>query len=119
MDGPSFWKQLIKELQITVDNLPLIGLTGTVSSVGSAAEEGYQIAVSRPTVFPAMTYTNVFYKPGGPIVRLHPLDESSSNLIFGIADDKVSLWSGASAMTPEKAAEFIVEPMAVRLKQQR
>jgi len=116
-EGPVFWKQLIKELQITVDSLPHIGLKGTVSDIGSEIEEGYQVSVVRSTLYPDSRYINLFYKPGSNMVRMHPQEGGSGNLVFGMVDeDQLRLWYEARPMTPEKAAAAIVEPIAMRLK---
>ena len=118
-EGPELWKQLIKELQINVDSLTQIGLSGSLSDNSHPSDDSYRVTVRRMTTFPSETFTDLFYKPGDPMVRVCFMDGRSTKLTFGTLNgDKMVLW-WEGPVNLEKAARFIVEPMARSLIGQR
>jgi hypothetical protein len=119
-DGPLFWKGLLKELQLTVDGLPKIGVHGELKGINSQEGEAYRISVTLKSALAAQAYTDLFY--GGAdskSIFCRPSDEDSFgfNLQFCVYMDRLMVQNEAAdrPMLPERAARFIVEPIVQRL----
>ena len=118
LEGPDFWKQLIKDLHIAVESLSILDLSGTVSSVGNAYEEAFEVVVRKDGPFPAQLHTVLFYKPQDSIIRVHVSNGRNSKLSFVCDASKIALYCD-HPRNPEGAAEYIVQPMAQLLTTQK
>jgi hypothetical protein len=120
-DGPTFWKQLLKELKIAVNGLALIELRGSLANIETALpndEEAWHIAISVSALLPKQTYTNVLYKPGGPYIRCHTQDGESVNLRLCLYEGAVRVLAadGRTPMDAELCAQAIVQPMVAKVR---
>jgi hypothetical protein len=116
--GPAFWRELLKELQITVDSLPAINLRATMSTI-SAKPEAVQVQITRESVFPMQLYINLFYdSPGAAVIRCVPQDENAYTLQFGVtgSDTLVLHGVGHGPMSPAEAAAAIIQPIVSRVR---
>jgi len=120
-DGPTFWKQLLKELKIATDGLALIEVLGSLADIETVLprdEEALHIAISISALLPRQTYTNVFYKPGGPYIRCYPQEGEPVNLRLCLYEGTVRVL-GADGRTPmdaELCAQAIVQPMVAKVR---
>ncbi|SRR5581483_1506439 len=117
--GPLFWKQLLKELQITVEALPQIGVRGLLSITGDINSEACcQVHITREGLIPSLTYMNLFYsKRNLAVVRCHPMQGQSFTLSFVVHGENTVFLVADGAYAPmdaEQTAQFITEGM-VRL----
>lgn len=118
-DGPEFWKQLLKELSVTVDSLHLIGMRASISDLGPKYG-GCRISVSRDSTFPGHTYIDLFYDGLGSNpnhIRCQPLRLKPFDLRFCVSNDQVMVQDEDSnaPMSPERAARHIIEPLVEEL----
>jgi hypothetical protein len=113
--GPVFWTQLLQELQITVDSLPLIGIRAHLSDLRSNLELSCRIEMSRESNFPGHTYVNLFYAPGGSVIRCHPLDAPAFILEFGVHIGQLMLYDGSVHLSAPEAAKHLTESMVEKL----
>jgi hypothetical protein len=122
-EGPEFWRQLVKELAINMENLPRIGIRGSMAKVAnSEIEEGFQVNVVLEGVFPNQTYTNIFYGKGRSIIRCHTLEGSAFRISLGVLPNgKIVATSDSDDihMNPERTAQFIVERMVDMIRPPR
>ena len=115
-DGPAFWKRLLKELQRTIDGLPPIGITGTLTPINVSTEEAYEVGLTRVAETPTQVQTKVFYKAGNRMIRSHSSDRSYSELAFTLGENNELMVVGVDgAMPAEQVAQQIIEPMVRRL----
>jgi hypothetical protein len=109
-EGPKFWNQLQQSLDIAVDSLPVLKLSGSISHFS----EGIRIEVVYYHLVPVRTYTDISYDPTSAVVRCSTMNGGICQLYLCVADDNeivaVSEIDGPS-MNPEQAAEIIVRPM--------
>jgi hypothetical protein len=114
-DGPDFWRDLLKELHVIIDSLPLIGLRAQMADIPSGtSEEGQEITVFNYAVLDGQTCTNIFYGSGARAIRCHPQNAADYRLEFCL-NGKLELSVTVIArgpMTAAEAARCIVEPMA-------
>ena len=118
-EGPIFWQSLLKELQIAVDSLPLIGAQGSLSVIGrpahSCAPPGPQqcrVSVRAKSILPRQTYTDIHYTNGDPAVRCYALEGGVFALEFSISPDGVvRVIADDDWKSPEQAAEFLIRKM--------
>jgi len=114
-NGPDFWKQLLKELKITVDNLDAIRCRGSLTIMGDPrVEQTCRVLVARKSIIPNQTYTDLFYSLGSMAIRCMSMDGPLPNLSFCVCPKKgVSLVSDEhlSPMNTEEAAQLIVQRM--------
>jgi len=117
-DGPAFWKQFLKDLQITVDSLPLIGLRASMADLGGKSpRESVQISIVRESLLPAQLYTNLYYDAPGSNIRCFPQVGSSFELQFGFYGDRLMVSCDDSGpMNPEQAAEYIIHAMVEKIE---
>lgn len=130
-EGPRFWKQLLKKLEIAAAACKHIGVRASVSNIGgspnTSTEEAWHVLVAAGSRSPAPTYTNLFYRNGGAAIRCHTLEGRAFTLDFRLdpqgtlgviaSDPEVSVIAGVSTMGPKDAAQFILQPMVRRVKQ--
>lgn len=119
-DGPLFWRVLLKELQITVDALPKIGVCGNLTSANAHEGEAYRISVSVKSALAAQAYTDLFYGGGDSksiFCRSSEEDSLGFNLQFCLHRDQLMVQNEAAdrPMLAEQAAKFVVEPMVRQL----
>ena len=115
-DGPAFWAQLLKQIEITLGSLDIIGLCAQTTPIGGS-EEGHQIIILGGSSLRGQVFTNLFYGgPGTRFIGCHPNDAPPYNLEFclGVLGLMV-LENGGSPMSAEEAAQHIIEPMVKRL----
>ena len=114
-DGPTFWRDFLKDLQITVDSLDFIGLRAQMTEVTSGtSEDGQQILVFNPALLARQTHTNIFYGAGATAIRCHPQDKPSYRMEFCLnGRNELAVSVGARGpMTATEATQYVVEPMA-------
>src|ERR1700722_6940979 len=120
-DGPVFWKQLLKELKIATEGLALIELRGSLANIETAPareEEARHVAVSISAVLSKQTYTNVFYKPGGPYIRCYPQEGEPVNFRLCLYEGTVRVLAadGRTPLDAELCAQAIVQPMVAKVR---
>ena len=113
--GPGFWAQLLQELQITVDSLPLIGIHAHLSDLRTNPELSCRIEISRKSNFPGHTYVNLFYAPGGSVIRCQPLDAPAFILEFAVHIGQLMLYDGSFHLSAQEAAKHLTEFMIDKL----
>jgi hypothetical protein len=113
--GESFWNELIKQLETTVEGLPSIGINAQLTALGSAPsghggspEQGRQIYLTAPG---QIAYTNVFYRPGTRVIRCHPANRASFELSLDIDPEDRVVATGQRAMYAAETAQYLVEPL--------
>lgn len=117
-DGPAYWKQLQKDLQITLEALAALNITGHISKVPPLPghNEGIQIHVAVPNRN-GQQYLNLYYANGGPEIERYPISEiGTSRMPFGVVRGNVVLYGMRDPLTPEQAAQFFIEPMVEALQ---
>ncbi len=116
-DGPTYWRQLQKELYIAVEALERLGITGAVLDAYNVNEKGVQVKirlVNRPT---RQAYVNLFYNEGESAIRRYPTSaDGASQYPFDVQDGSIALFGDMDTLNPESAARFILEPMVKSLK---
>ena len=122
-EGAEFWRQLLKELAINTDALPKLGIRGSTSPfVNPQGEQHCRIEVALVGAFPKITYTDLFYMPGGEEIRCHTLEGDTSNFTFCVLTNGSGIGViPENQMTPvnaEKMAEMIVKRMANKIRRQ-
>jgi hypothetical protein len=122
VDGPKFWRDLLKELLVTVDALSNLALCGALTEIPGDPPH-YEVAVASGG---RRTFTNVFFGDGqdAPVTRIrcHPSDASAFDLKFALHRDSVfgsielrAIGRDLRLISAERAAQEIVEPMAKRV----
>lgn len=104
-----FWKNLLQNLDASVQALSVLKMTGVISPVGL---DTMRIQVSRPGIFANFTHTDLFLDAGG--VRCHMLEGGYYELGFAVVSDfDIGLVGQQSPrpMNPEEASEHILRRM--------
>lgn len=120
-DGPKWFEQLIKDLRVTVDHCPSIGIRASLGEIGQlhSNEAAFQVSIVRGSLYPQPMYTNIFYAPGASQIRCCDSDGTPSNLRFCL-DSKnqlsVAKEGHSDVMTPSEASQSIVEGMIKKLE---
>jgi hypothetical protein len=109
-EGPKFWSQLQQSLDIAVDSLPVLKLSGSISHFS----EGIRVEVVYYHLIPVRTYTDISYDPTSAVVRCSTMNGGICQLYLCVANNNeivaCSELDGPS-MDPEQASEFIIRPM--------
>jgi hypothetical protein len=118
-DGPVFWEDILKELRAQIIELPSIGIEGSVNINNTELEQFYTLNLRvGDSPWPASTSTILFYRPGGPAIRIHGENGETGKLQFQIVGEhlKVVANNGTTDMDAEDAAAFIVRSLVDRIK---
>ena len=107
-DGPGFWKQLLKELYITLASLSEIHLRGSLNDIGGKhPAESIQVYVSKKA---HQAYTNLFYDgPGSRAIRCVRDVGDPFVLRLCVLNDKLLLIGDGQRFDAEAAANYIVQ----------
>src|SRR5271156_2017418 len=83
-EGPKFWHQLLRELAINAEALQRINIRGSSSepSDSQGGEQHCRVQLSLLGLFPAQTYTDLFYTPGDSKIRCHTLEGAAFELVL-------------------------------------
>ena len=120
--GPEFWRQLLKELQCAIDALPEIGIRGQMSVSGNAigGEQHCRVQVAAIGPVASLTYTDLFYTLGAPIIRCMNAEGQNFCLTFAIPEDSNAVGIvSENQFTPvnaEKTAEIIAKRMVDKIR---
>jgi hypothetical protein len=113
VEGPRFWKQLVRELALAVDDLPVLHLQGKLSKFGNpSGQEWCRIMVARRAVVPINTLTDVYYRYGDRAIWWRPAGKEAFALPFVIADGGaigVAATNGFPPMDPARTAQAIMQ----------
>jgi hypothetical protein len=116
-DGPTYWKQLQKELHIAVEGLKRIGISGAISVAFAVQQKGIQVKLYRTDRPARQDYVNLFYNDGEAGIWRYPATpEGVSKFPFDVIHGNVVLFGDADALNPEQAVRFILEPMVKSIK---
>jgi hypothetical protein len=118
-DGPEFWKQLLKELKITVDGLASIEIQASVADCGSklSSEESYRITLTAGSFFPRHIYIDLFYSPGAPHIRCCLLGGNPFSLnLYWTDEGRIALFYDGRMLNPADAAQAIVNPLVLHVR---
>jgi hypothetical protein len=117
-DGPTYWKEMVQKLGIQAEFLQkAFGLAGTMNvSDGHGGEILCRVDVNLYALMPKSAYVNLFYRPGGSVVRYHPQFGGGGDYPFDVVDDKVILMCGGEYRNPEQAASYIIEGLVRTVK---
>jgi hypothetical protein len=105
----TFWKNLIQNLKIAVDALPILKMAGSVSPVGLDA---IRIQVSKPGIFANFTHTDLFLDAAG--VRCHMMEGGYYEFQFSvISESAIGLTDSRSPrpLNSEQISERIMRRM--------
>lgn len=116
-----FMSQFEKELNSACLNLAKVKICGSVSDFSEPEVEiRYRVCVALTGIFPHTTQVEVFHQLGSQLVRFNTQEGIAYHLRLGIdpSTNELGLYSesGLTLMGPEKAARFIVQPMARRIQ---
>jgi acyl-CoA hydrolase len=130
--GPGFWKQLVKGLEITAPECKHIGIRASVSNIGglhntTGAEEACRVSVMVGLPFPQQTHTDLSYRKGDSAIKCHTFEDKVFTLDFCLdpqgvcaiiaSDPELFPIAAAVPTRPEDAAQFIFQAMVQRVKQ--
>jgi hypothetical protein len=116
-----FMSQFIKELKSVCLDLAQMKICGSVSDFSEPeVETRYRVCIALAGTFPHTTQVEVFHQVGSQLVRFITQEGIAYHLQLGTrpGTSEAGLYSesGLTLMGPEKAARFIVEPMARRIR---
>jgi hypothetical protein len=116
-----FMSQFEKELKSACLDLAKMKICGSVSDFSEPEVEiRYRVCVALTGIFPHTTQVEVFHQVGSQLVRFNTQEGIAYHLHLGVhpGTNEPGLYSesGLTIMGPEKAARFIVEPMARRIR---
>jgi hypothetical protein len=116
-----FMSQFEKELESACQALKEMKICGSVSDFSEPEVEiRYRVCVALTGIFPHTTQVEVFHQLGSQLVRFNTQEGIAYDLHLGIrpGTSEPGLYSdnGQTLMGPEKAARFILEPMARRIR---
>ena len=118
-DGRKFFRELQEKLEISVQFLPELGLTGSTSPLG----DGVRVSVSCPGILPIQTYTNLFWTQEVGGIRCSGLNIAAYTLQFRVTpDNRVAVLSsrgGCDLMNPEETCEHVMKMMIDLIDSQR
>ncbi|MGA2150523.1 MAG: hypothetical protein ABSH49_36865 [Bryobacteraceae bacterium] len=112
-ESPEFWKQLLEKLALQVAFLhEAFGLDGSMNTSDSANGEILcSIDISWHTASPRTMYVNLFYRPGGSVIRYWPQFGEPADLPFGVVKDELVLFVKPQYFNSEQAATQFVRDM--------
>lgn len=117
-EGPKFWQQLMKELKIAVDALPVLKMQGSYTLIG---QDGARIDVSSPGIFANFTYTNMFRDDVG--IRCSTLDAGAYRLLFRVVSNTeigvVDEHREGAPMNPSLASQYVLGRMVDLIERRR
>jgi hypothetical protein len=126
-EGSEMWRQLVKELSLTVQFCKDIGVEVIISDISrgkdahadsdTSAEAGsYRITVSSvglPSLYEIKSlYVDVGYAPEEGGIKCYPIVGESFEFRFCLHQNRLALCRKGKTVTPEAAANQIVEPLA-------
>ena len=117
-EGPRFWSRLQQSLSIVVDSLPVLNLSGSISSF----KEGIRIEVVYYHLVPIQTYTDIGYDPSTAVIRCSTVNGGICRLyLCEIPNNEVAAFAelDGSPMDPEQTSEYIMRPMVDSVRVQR
>jgi len=121
-DGPAFWKQLLKELELQTRALAIIPrLRGSLAGIETAiptGEEARHVAIFYSGLVPQDTSTNIFYKPGQSFIRCHTQEGDAINFQLFAKDRTIYALDpdDGLAMDAEQCATKIIQPMVLKVR---
>ncbi len=117
-DGPLFWKDLVEKLTIQKEFLPsAFGLNGSVNvSESHGGEMLCRVDVARHGLTPRSGYINLFYRPGGSIIRCHSQSGTAGDVGLGVVDGKVILILAGEYRDPEQSASWFIQELVRQVK---
>lgn len=103
--APIFWKHVLRNLKISVDALPVLGMTGFVRNVNS----GFRVSINKLGPVANYTYTDIFLHPQ----RIHcrTFEQNFYDLRFCIEDSEIEVIGTEEPMDEEQTAEHIMRRM--------
>ena len=118
-EGLGFWADLIARLRVNVDGLGLLHARGSVTSFENAntGEWSCRVNVFNELGSRGITYTDLFYRPGGKRIRSLTMEGESLTYSFWISPEGrfgVVPGDGFSLKTESEVASSIVEAMVDR-----
>lgn len=116
-----FMSQFGKELKSACLDLAKMKICGSVVDFSEPdIEIRYRVCVALTGIFPHTTQVEIFHQLGNQLVRFITQEGIAYQLFLGVhpGTNEAGLYSesGLTLMGPEKAARFIVEPMARRIR---
>jgi hypothetical protein len=114
-----FWRQLLQELRGVVDGFPRLRMNGSVSAqLAQGAEWHCRIEARSESLRPKSLYYDLFYRPGGEIIRVSSSNGDLLSLSFCISEGKVCLRVPARShpANPAQAAEYLGRRMIEAVK---
>jgi hypothetical protein len=117
-EGPAYWKELTEKLGFHAGFLQkAFGLNGTANvSDSHGGEVLCRVDVNLHALVPKSAYVNLFYRPGGSLVRCHAPFGGGGDFRLGVVDGKVILMCGGEYRNPEQAASYIIEGLVRTVK---
>lgn len=116
--GPAYWKDLVEKLDSQARFLKeAFGVEGRVETTQpSNGESQCSIYVNAVGVLPRSYLINLFYRPGGCVIRFHPQTGGGGEFGFVFVNEKVSLSVSGNYLPPEDAATWLIRLALANVK---
>lgn len=109
-EGPSFWKDLLEKLAIRIEFLPKVHpkIQGRMSrGHGEGGEFFCRLDIGLRDVIPEVRHVNMYYRPGGSVIRYWPDVGKHSDLLFCLTAEKGgSSWMSVRSRTPPNNSQI-------------
>jgi hypothetical protein len=115
-EGPRFWKQLAKDLEIAANACSKIGITATCNSLGNQAqpgEHGVRVDMNAGFPFHKIAHTILWYTEGSGYIRWITMEDQEKRIPLAIGPTGEISAVGASGgiLGAEKTAEQVLAPL--------